>query len=285
PFVTPEQIAELAAAARKWGAATLAVPPKDTVKIGTPDGFSASTLPREHLWLVQTPQAFRYDLLTEAHRLARERGFTGTDDTSLAEYAGHTVRMVPGSYANIKITTPEDFPAAEALLGGGPVRTGFGYDVHRLVGDRKLVLGGVEIPFDRGLAGHSDADVLVHAVMDALLGAAGAGDIGGLFPDNDPAFRGLSSLVLLDRVAGVVRERGLEVANLDAVVVAQAPRLAPFIPRMEGNIARVLGVSPAVVNVKATTTEGLGFTGAGAGMAAYAVAALRGVVFAGDPVL
>jgi 2-C-methyl-D-erythritol 4-phosphate cytidylyltransferase/2-C-methyl-D-erythritol 2,4-cyclodiphosphate synthase len=278
PFVTPDQIAELAVAARECGAATLAVPPKDTVKLGAADGVSVATLPRERLWLVQTPQVFRYDLLVEAHRLARERGFEGTDDTSLAELVGHTVRMVRGSYANIKITTPEDFTFAEALLGSGPVRTGFGYDVHRLVDDRKLVLGGVEVPFDRGLLGHSDADVLVHAVIDALLGAAGAGDIGRLFPDDDPAFRDISSLALLDRVVVLLRERGLELENLDAVLVAQAPRLAPYVSRMEENLARALGVSPGAVNVKATTTEGLGFAGVGAGMAGYAVVALRRVV-------
>lgn len=276
PFVTPEQIAELAAAAREWGAATLAVPPKDTVKLASTDGNATSTLPRERLWLVQTPQVFRRELLCAAHRLAREQGFQGTDDTSLVEFAGHPVRLVHGSYRNIKITTPEDFAYAEALLGGGPMRTGFGYDVHQLVKDRKLTLGGVDVPFDRGLAGHSDADVLVHAVMDALLGAAGAGDIGRLFPDSDPAYRGISSLVLLERVVQLVRERGLEPENVDAVIVAQAPRLAPYLPQMERNLAHVLGVPPEAVNVKATTTEGLGFAGTGAGMAAYAVAVLRG---------
>lgn len=275
PFVTPEQIERVTDAAWEVGAATLGVPPKDTVKLDTPDGTSARTLPRGHLWLVQTPQAFRYEVLVEAHRLAREQGFAGTDDTSLAEFAGYAVRMVNGSYANIKITTPEDWAFAEALVGGALVRTGFGYDVHRLVDDRKLILGGVEIPFERGLLGHSDADVLTHAVMDALLGAAGAGDIGRLFPDHDPAYRGVSSLILLGRVGGLLRERGLEPVHLDAVIVAQAPRLAPYITQMAENLARVLGVLPETVNIKATTTEGLGFTGLGEGIAGYAVATLR----------
>lgn len=285
PFVTARQIEAVAEAAREYGAATLAVPPKDTVKMSAPPGAPVSTLPRENLWLVQTPQAFRFEVLAEAHRLARERGLAATDDTSLAEAAGYEVRMVPGAYTNIKITTLEDLAFAEALLGGGPVLVGFGYDVHRLVENRKLVLGGVDIPYDRGLLGHSDADVLVHAVMDALLGAAGAGDIGRWFPDDDPAYRGISSLDLLYQVAAFLRERDLAVANLDAVVVAQAPRLSPFIPQMQDNMARVLDVSPAVVNVKATTTEGLGFTGSGAGIAAYAVAALRRVVPPGGRVL
>ncbi|HHW42765.1 2-C-methyl-D-erythritol 2,4-cyclodiphosphate synthase [Desulfofundulus thermobenzoicus] len=151
------------------------------------------------------------------------------------------------------------------------MRVGFGYDVHRLVAGRPLVLGGVTIPFDRGLDGHSDADVLVHAVMDALLGAAGLGDIGCHFPDNDPRYAGISSLLLLERVGRLLAAGGFAVNNIDAVIVAQAPRLAGFIPGMRANMARVLGVAEERVNVKATTTEGLGFTGSGQGMAAYAV--------------
>ncbi len=150
-------------------------------------------------------------------------------------------------------------------------RIGHGYDVHRLVPGRKLILGGVEVPFDRGLLGHSDADVLTHAVMDALLGAAGLGDIGKLFPDSDPAYAGISSLLLLDRVAQRLREAGWQVGNVDATVLAQQPKLAPHIPKMRQNLARHLGILQEQVNVKATTEEGLGFTGAGEGMAAHAV--------------
>ncbi|OAT85190.1 2-C-methyl-D-erythritol 2,4-cyclodiphosphate synthase [Desulfotomaculum copahuensis] len=156
------------------------------------------------------------------------------------------------------------------------MRTGFGYDVHRLVEGRPLILGGVNVPYFRGLAGHSDADVLVHAVMDALLGAAGAGDIGRHFPDSDPRYAGISSLLLLEKTAHILAERGFKVHNIDAVVVAQAPKLAPYIPEMETNMTRVLGLDPGRVNVKATTTEGLGFTGAGEGIAAHAVASLEG---------
>lgn len=155
------------------------------------------------------------------------------------------------------------------------MRIGFGYDVHRLVAGRPLILGGVNVPFDRGLAGHSDADVLVHAVMDALLGAAGAGDIGRHFPDTDPCYAGISSLLLLEKTAHILAERGFKVHNIDAVVVAQAPRLFPYIAEMEANMSRVLGLDPGRVNVKATTTEGLGFTGTGEGMAAQAVASLE----------
>ena len=160
-------------------------------------------------------------------------------------------------------------------MEGRAVRIGHGYDVHRLVEGRKLILGGVEIPYERGLLGHSDADVLTHAVMDALLGAAGLGDIGKLFPDHDPAYEGISSLVLLDRVCERLREEGWQVGNVDATVVAQRPKLAPYIPQMRQNLALHMGVPPEQVNVKATTEEGLGFTGTGQGMAAHAVALLE----------
>lgn len=154
------------------------------------------------------------------------------------------------------------------------MRVGVGYDVHRLVPGRGLVLGGVAIPFELGLAGHSDADVLTHAVMDALLGAIGAGDIGRHFPDNDPGFKDISSMTLLVRVRDVLSARGYQANNVDATIVAEKPRLAPYIPAMSENIARVLGVNVSNVNVKATTTEGLGFAGEGKGMAAYAVASV-----------
>ncbi|MCL6479180.1 MAG: 2-C-methyl-D-erythritol 2,4-cyclodiphosphate synthase [Peptococcaceae bacterium] len=155
------------------------------------------------------------------------------------------------------------------------MRVGFGYDVHRLVTGRRLILGGVEIPYDKGLEGHSDADVLIHAVMDALLGAAGLGDIGRHFPDTDPRYRGISSRILLERVAEELAGRGFAVRNVDSVIVAQAPRLAGYIDRMREMLADTLGVEFSMVNVKATTTEGLGFTGAKQGIAAYAVALIQ----------
>lgn len=155
------------------------------------------------------------------------------------------------------------------------IRIGHGYDVHRLTPNRKLILGGVEVPFDRGLLGHSDADVLTHALMDALLGAAALGDIGKLFPDNDPAYAGISSLMLLDRVMARLRDAGYCVGNVDATILAQQPKLAPFLPRMKQSLAQHLGVPPDQVNVKATTEEGLGFTGTGEGMAAHAVVLLE----------
>lgn len=155
------------------------------------------------------------------------------------------------------------------------IRVGHGYDVHRLVEGRKLILGGVDVPWEKGLLGHSDADVLTHAVMDALLGAAGLGDIGKHFPDTDPAYKGADSLKLLERVVVLLEERGFAVGNVDATVLAQRPKLAPYIPKMRENLARVMGVDPSRVNVKATTEEGLGFTGSGEGMAAHAVALIE----------
>ncbi len=155
------------------------------------------------------------------------------------------------------------------------MRIGHGYDVHRLTEGRKLILGGVEIPFEKGLLGHSDADVLSHAVMDALLGAAALGDIGQLFPDSDPAYAGADSLLLLRRVADVLAEHGYAVGNVDATVLAQRPKLAPHIPEMRERLAAAMGIEPGRVSVKATTEEGLGFTGAGEGIAAHAVALLN----------
>jgi len=154
------------------------------------------------------------------------------------------------------------------------IRVGFGYDAHRLVADRNLILGGVNIPYQLGLQGHSDADVLIHAACDALLGAAGMGDLGSHFPDTDPALEGVSSVVILRKIATMVRNEGFELQNLDTTVVAEKPKLAPYIETMKASIADALGVNPRQVSVKATTTEGMGFTGRGEGMAAYAVAVL-----------
>lgn len=277
PFVEDSLLAALTAAALRHGAAAPAVVPKDTVREAGAGDRAGATLAREALRLMQTPQAFRYDLIMAAHRRARETGFTGPDDTSLVERMGRPVVLVEGDYRNIKLTTPEDFLFARAQMGVPPVRTGLGYDVHRLVPGRELILGGVRVPFERGLLGHSDADVLTHAVIDALLGAAGRGDIGRHFPDADPAYAGVSSLDLLARVGAGLERRSFQIQNIDAVIMAEAPRLAPYLPRMQANIARVLNLSPEQVNLKATTTEGLGFTGTGAGMAAQA-AVLLGVL-------
>lgn len=261
PFVSGELIERVAEAAASGGAAVPAVTPKDTIRYR-----NGGTLDRNLLCCVQTPQAFRMSLIEEAFEKAFSEDFYGTDDAGLAERAGHAVTVVEGDFANIKITTPEDLRVQ--------TRIGTGFDVHRLEENRKLILGGVEIPFEKGLLGHSDADVLVHALMDAMLGAAALGDIGGLFPDNDPAFKDISSMILLEKVGAAVAEKGYSLGNADITVICQKPKLAPYIPLMRSRIAQTLNVSEEQINLKATTTEKLGFTGRGEGIAAEAVCLL-----------
>lgn len=279
PLVDPATVGEAVEAARRHGAAGVAVPVKDTIKTVDPDGFIGGTPDRSTLWAIQTPQVFAADLLRQAYALAARDGILATDDAALVERLGVKVKIVRGNYSNLKITTPEDLVIAEALLGKETkalIRFGMGYDVHKLVSGRKLILGGVEVPFELGLEGHSDADVLLHAIKDALLGAAALGDIGRHFPDTDPRFKGASSLKLLAEVRELLAARGWQANNIDAVIVAEKPKLATFIPAMNANIALVLGLAEGQVNVKATTTEGLGFTGRREGIAAYAVVSVAG---------
>ncbi|MEZ4484487.1 MAG: 2-C-methyl-D-erythritol 2,4-cyclodiphosphate synthase [Syntrophotaleaceae bacterium] len=194
------------------------------------------------------------------------------------ERLGQPVTVVAGSYRNIKITTPEDLPLAWAFSTarrGAMMRIGHGYDVHQLVAERQLILGGVEVPYHLGLLGHSDADVLLHAICDAILGALGEGDIGRHFPDSDPAYKGISSLKLLRHVVALAAARGYRIGNLDSTVIAQRPRLAPYIGAMVSNIAAACGVAGERINVKATTTEQLGFEGRGEGISAHAVVLLQ----------
>ncbi len=278
PFADSSLIGAAVAAARQHGAAIAAVPVKDTIKMVDDNGFVTATPPRRTLWAVQTPQAFRYAILRQAYDYAEQTGLLVTDDAGLVEQLGVRVKVVTGSYRNLKITTPVDMEIAKALAGEGcdtMVRFGMGYDVHRLVEGRALMLGGVTIPYSHGLLGHSDADVLLHAIKDALLGAAALGDIGRHFPDNDEQYKGVSSLLLLDKVGAILRKNNFRVNNIDATIVAEQPKLAAFIPVMNANIAGVLGLQNDQVNVKATTTETLGFTGRREGISAYAVAAIQ----------
>jgi 2-C-methyl-D-erythritol 4-phosphate cytidylyltransferase/2-C-methyl-D-erythritol 2,4-cyclodiphosphate synthase len=250
---------------------------KDTIKEIQNENIIWSTLPRENIWLAQTPQAFQFNVLKEAYRMAYEEKYYGTDDASLVERMGKEVIMVESSYDNIKITTHDDMLMAGALMKKSNKtlsRTGFGYDSHRLVSDRKLILGGVEIPFDKGLDGHSDADVLVHAICDALLGAAGEGDIGRHFPDTNPEYKDISSLILLESVKKLIASKGYSIMNIDATIVMEAPKVAPHADKMIANIVGVLKISKDHVNIKAKTNEGMGFTGKSEGVAVFAVAAL-----------
>lgn len=279
PLVTDEVLAAVCRDAMAYGAATAAVPSKDTCKLADEAGFVAATPARDRLWAVQTPQAFSLALYREALGKARAAGQSYTDDCQLIEAAGGSVKLTMGDYRNIKLTTPEDLLAARAYLGGEggkkTVRIGYGYDVHRLVEGRKLILAGVEVPFEKGLLGHSDADVIAHAVADALLGAAALGDIGHLFPDTDPRYAGADSLKLLAEVCRLLREKGFSIGNIDATLLAQRPKIAPHILRMRENLAAACGIAVDQVSVKATTEERLGFTGREEGMAASAVCLLE----------
>ena len=279
PLVTEEVLAAVCRDAMAHGAATAAVPSKDTCKLADGAGFVAATPARDRLWAVQTPQAFSLALYREALGKARAAGQSYTDDCQLIEAAGGSVKLTMGDYRNIKLTTPEDLLAARAYLGGEggkkTVRIGYGYDVHRLVEGRKLILAGVEVPFEKGLLGHSDADVIAHAVADALLGAAALGDIGHLFPDTDPRYDGADSLKLLAEVCRLLREKGFSIGNIDATLLAQRPKIAPHISRMRENLAAACGIAADQVSVKATTEERLGFTGREEGMAASAVCLLE----------
>ncbi len=279
PFVTPEMIKHSIEVAREFQAAVIGVPAKDTIKETEDNDFVVKTIPRQNLWITQTPQTFRFDVLQKAYEAAYNDNYCGTDDASLVERIGVKVKMIAGSYDNIKITTPEDLVIAEALLRNGAggkmeVRTGFGYDSHRFAQDRKLILGGVEIPFAKGLQGHSDADALLHAVCDALLGAAGAGDIGRHFPDTDQAYKDISSMVLLERVGEIIAAKGFSVVNIDISIIMEKPKMAPFAAEITANIAKVLNMSVADVNLKAKTNEGMGFVGRNEGVAVFAVASL-----------
>ena len=275
PLVSPSLIERTVAAAVEHGAAIAALQARDTVKRGDASRIIRGTLPRDEIFLAQTPQAFRVGVLRDALALASS-ATDATDEATLAEQAGHHVHLVEGDARNLKITTPEDLDMAERLLGarsGAPsIRIGNGYDLHRLVAGRPLILGGVTIPFEKGLDGHSDADVVCHAVTDAILGAASAGDIGRHFPDTDPAWKGADSVELLKRAVGIVREAGYGVANVDVVVIAQRPKLTTYVDSMRASLACALGIDMDLVSVKAKTNEGVDSTGKGEAIAVHAVA-------------
>lgn len=288
PLVTADVIDRCLEGVRQSGSAVAALPVADTLKVVGEGQTVERTVDRAGLWAVQTPQCFRLDALFRAHADARDAGWAGTDEASLVERFGDDpVHVVPGDPANFKITLPEDLRLAEAVLAArqaptpmlppaSPPRIGFGYDIHPLVPGRRLFLGGVEIPSERGLDGHSDADVLLHALCDALLGAAGLPDIGHLFPNTDPAYEGVSSLLLLGEVAARLAAAGCRVGNVDLTLIAEAPKIAPYVESMRARIAEALGLPPGHVGIKATTNEGLGSLGRGEGIAAHAVALLAG---------
>lgn len=270
PRVSAALIERVLAGARENGACVPVVTPRDTVKRLEPAGRVAGTLERQGLGLAQTPQGFRLEVLRRAYRQAGPDDFT--DDAAVVEASGQPVAWVEGEVDNIKVTERSDLHHLPPV----PPRVGIGYDVHRLVPGRRLVLGGVAIDHPRGALAHSDGDVALHALMDALLGAAALGDIGRHFPDDDPGLQGISSLQLLKRTRELVEQAGFTVTSVDITIVAQQPRLSDYLEQMAGRVAGVLALPAGCVGLKATSEEGLGITGRGTAVAAQAVAVLTG---------
>ncbi len=278
PFATAALVDRAIAAVKASGAAIPALPVTDTVKEVDAHERVSRTIDRAALRLIQTPQAFVYGTLLNAHRRAAREGRRDfTDDAALAEWAGLTVTAFAGDADNIKLTTAEDFVRAESARAAGldDIRTGMGFDVHAFGDGDHVMLGGVRIAHAHGLKGHSDADVVLHALVDAILGALGDGDIGAHFPPSDPQWRGASSDRFLRFAIERVKARGGIVAHLDTTIVCEAPKIGPHRDAMRARIADVAGLSLDRVAVKATTSEGLGFTGRGEGIAAYATATVR----------
>ena len=270
PLISRELVTRVMSTLERHPAAAPAVPVRDTIKRAKGE-FLVGGLERGGLCRVQTPQGFKRELIAEAY----EKAFAAaTDDTTLLEVTlGVPSLLVPGDESNIKITVREDLAMADRLLGRK--RTGFGWDAHPFRKGRPLILGGVELKSERGLAGHSDGDALCHAVIDALLGSAGLGDIGTHFPDTDPKYRGANSLSLLKETVAMLEEKGFLAEVLDATVIIAEPKLGPYIARIKDNLASVLGISPELVSVKAKSGNRLGFAGEGRGCEVYAVAGVR----------
>jgi 2-C-methyl-D-erythritol 4-phosphate cytidylyltransferase/2-C-methyl-D-erythritol 2,4-cyclodiphosphate synthase len=287
PFVTADLIDRTIDAAARHGAAIAALQSRDTVKRVDAGGTITETIPRETIYLAQTPQGFRRDVLARAVAAARS-GVEATDEAALAESAGQAVHVVDGDPGNVKITTAEDLETARLRMGSpaaaaGTSRVGTGYDLHRLVEGKPLVIGGVTIPFERGAHAHSDGDVACHAATDAILGAAGLGDIGRHFPDTDPKWKGADSLVLLAEAARLVREQGYEIGNVDITVILERPKIKDVIEEMRSRVARALSIDPACVSLKGKTNEGVDAVGRGEAIAAHATSLLRQVAAGSRP--
>lgn len=273
PFLTKDIVDRTLAALDDVPGAVVAVPVTDTLKRGQ-DGRVAGTVDRSALWRAQTPQAFRYAEILAAHRQAK--GATMTDDAAVAEAAGLPVKLVMGADDNFKITTADDLQRAQRLVGAPApeFRTGTGYDVHRFAAGDSVTICGIRIAHDQALEGHSDADVGLHALTDAILGTIGAGDLGSHFPPGDPQWRGADSARFLTHAASLVAAKGGRIAHVDVTLICERPKIAPHRAAMVARIAAILGLEESRVSVKATTTEGLGFTGRREGIAAQAVATI-----------
>lgn len=275
PLITPELIQRCLEAAWHHGAAIAAIPVKDTLKKSRPDQTIACTIDRRDLWQAQTPQAARLTLLKQAY--VELGGRDVTDEAALLELAGIAVTLIEGSETNIKITRPLDLILAEKMMQPSlppTPRIGHGYDAHCLVSGRDLILAGVKIPHSLGLAGHSDADVVTHALCDAILGALAAGDIGRHFPDSDQRFKDIYSISLLTQVMELACHQGFSLANADITIICQAPKLAPYMDAMRATLTNACQTSSDQINIKATTTEKMGFTGREEGISCHAVVLL-----------
>jgi 2-C-methyl-D-erythritol 4-phosphate cytidylyltransferase / 2-C-methyl-D-erythritol 2,4-cyclodiphosphate synthase len=272
PFVSARIVSDCIEALATHAGALAALAVTDTIRRGN-DGLAGETVPREGLWRAQTPQAFRFEAILDAHRKAA--GGDHTDDVAVAARAGMEVALVEGDENNIKITSAADLARAERMLAaGGETRTGMGFDVHRFGPGDHVWLCGVKLPHDAGLVGHSDADAGLHAITDAILGALGAGDIGKHFPPSDPEWKGASSDIFLAHAAGLAREAGAAISHVDLTLICEAPKISPYTEKMRTRVAEILELDIARISVKATTTEGLGFTGRREGIAAQAIATL-----------
>lgn len=274
PLVEPVHISACLQAAQKYGAAVLAVPVKDTVKV-CKDGFVQNTLDRSVLWAAQTPQCYRRPILAEAlEKFGQEEG--ATDESQLVEKLGIKVRVVPSSYKNNKITTPEDLVFAEALLENSVIyRTGFGFDLHRLEPGRKLFIGGAEIPHTKGFLGHSDGDLVLHALCDAILGALCAGEIGILFPPTDESIKGISSVKIAKKVLEIVRSHHAQIEHIDATIITQEPKIKPHYNTVRKSLAEVFEMPLENVSFKSKSHEHVGEIGRGEAAMCHAVATLK----------
>lgn len=274
PLVEPAHISACLQAARQYGAAVLAVPVKDTVKV-CEGGFVQNTLDRAVLWAAQTPQCYRRPVLAEAlEKFGQEEG--ATDESQLVEKLGIKVRVVPSSYKNNKITTPEDLIFAEALLENSVIyRTGFGFDLHRLEPGRKLFIGGAEIPHTKGFLGHSDGDLVLHALCDAVLGALCAGEIGILFPPTDESIKGISSVKIVKKVLEIVRSRHAQIEHIDATIITQEPKIKPHYETVRKSLAEVFEMPLENVSFKSKSHEHVGEIGRGEAAMCHAVATLK----------
>ncbi len=276
-LITQENIRDVLRSAYACGCSCASSKIYDTLKMADSDSNIESTPDREKARSAQTPQVFKTDIYRACAYSAKSEGLTVTDDCMLVEHYGFKIKLVDCGRNNLKITTKDDLVLADAIIrdrenkGNLYMRIGHGYDVHRLVEGRKLILGGVTIPHDKGLYGHSDADVLVHAIMDSVIGALGLGDIGLHFPDNDKKYKDIDSCVLAKKTAELLFEHGYKVSNIDATIILQSPKVRPYIEQMQENIAKIYSVPKSCINIKATTEEGLGFTGEKLGIAAHSV--------------